>query len=439
MEVSSRPTGALPLRHKFTYAAGALGVALIAESVLAVTPKFYHGDSASGRPMFTPLALLGVALLVGRLVDALADPLVGYWSDHTRSRWGRRKPFIGVGAPLLVAALILMYCPPVYDTSTLNFVYLTILLSLTLFLFTVVVCPYLAMLPEISRLPGDRVQLSSLQGFFQILGTALGMVLPWPLAASFGYPAMTTVMGLVALACFLLPLGVPMASSIPAPEGTQPKGPGLLESLKLTWRNQSFRAYVGGYFFLWFAFRILIFAAPFLVTEVLGRPESEVGLVLAWAIGSAIVCLPLVPILAGRFPKRSLLLGTMLFFAAAAPLLGTVGKWPLPISPLVQTYIICAICGIPLAAFFGLPYAIFAEVIDRDAQQTGMRREALYYGVQGLLIKAGIGLAGLFAAQHLSLLGGSAENPLGIRTAGIWAAVFTLVGFFVFRKYPVRV
>jgi len=158
-------SGRVSLAHKLLYGMAYIPVALA--TVLSMTwimMRYRPPASATASVALVTGFAFGAAIILGRVVDAVADPLVGYWSDRVRSRWGRRKPFILVGGPILAVAFLLLWTPPVQTgVATVNAVYLAFAASFLFFAFTIVVCPYLAMLPEITadpdRIPGDRVRL----------------------------------------------------------------------------------------------------------------------------------------------------------------------------------------------------------------------------------------------------------------------------------------
>ncbi|MGD8240068.1 MAG: MFS transporter, partial [Armatimonadota bacterium] len=168
----------LSWQHRILYGMGYLSIALTTDMTLAWLMKRYRPDPADIRwNVLASAGAFAAAMVVGRVVDAVADPLVGFWSDRVRTRWGRRKPFILLGAPLLALTFVLIWTPPTPTQSLLNGVYLAVIASVFLFAFTVVVCPYLAMLPEIAADPTERVRLTACQGAFNIVGAVGGMVL----------------------------------------------------------------------------------------------------------------------------------------------------------------------------------------------------------------------------------------------------------------------
>jgi len=99
-------------RRRLLYGVGSFGSSLLQQTVLLWIFFYYAPPAGQGLPTRVPASLMGLAMAIGRLVDAIADPPVAYLSDRLRSVRGRRRPFIIVGAPLLALAFALLWRPP---------------------------------------------------------------------------------------------------------------------------------------------------------------------------------------------------------------------------------------------------------------------------------------------------------------------------------------
>ncbi len=116
--------------HKLLYGMGYLSVALTTDMTLTWLLKRYRPDPADIRwQALTTAGAFALAMIVGRVMDAVADPLVGFWSDRVQTRWGRRKPFIFIGAPFLAIMFVLIWIPPTSTISLINGVYLAVIAS----------------------------------------------------------------------------------------------------------------------------------------------------------------------------------------------------------------------------------------------------------------------------------------------------------------------
>src|SRR5690554_597617 len=155
------------LRNQIMYSSAYLAVALTTQTLVTWYSFYYAPPDKEG---FISIALIGYALLIGRVIDAVADPLVAYWSDNSTHKSGRRIPFIKYGALPLLITFVLIWFPLIEESSIYNFYYLSIMMSGFFFFFTVVVAPYLALLPEISTDPDERITISTYQSVANILG-----------------------------------------------------------------------------------------------------------------------------------------------------------------------------------------------------------------------------------------------------------------------------
>ena len=140
---------------------------------------------------------------LGRVVDAIADPIIARWSDNHSGHLGRRIPFMLYSGILYTAVFIALFYPPATGESPLNSIYLTLMLGIYFALFTAYVCPHLALLPELARSNKDRVDLSTWKAVFSILGVAGAAVAGGMLIDSIGNYGMIWVMGGVGLVMLL--------------------------------------------------------------------------------------------------------------------------------------------------------------------------------------------------------------------------------------------
>jgi GPH family glycoside/pentoside/hexuronide:cation symporter len=136
--------------------------------------------------------------------------------------------------------------------------------------------------------------------------------------------------------------------------------------------------------------------------------------------------------LARRTSKRFVYGLSMLLCGLYFPLLAFIGFLP-GIPKFGQSLFLLGL-GVPLSALFVFPNALLADIIDYDASRTGERREALYYGMQATLQKAGLGLAAGLFALVLAVFGKSVDDPLGIRLIGPVAGVCSLIGYVIFAR-----
>ncbi|MGB2695057.1 MAG: MFS transporter [Dehalococcoidia bacterium] len=433
--------GELPLRDKLLYASGSLASNITFQAIAAWLFFFYAPPEDEGRTALVPIAVVGAIIVVGRIIEALDDPLIGYWSDVTRSRWGRRLPFIIFGTPLLAVTFFLLWTPPVDGESLWNGLYLFALLEAFFLFNTLVGGPYEALLPEIASTSRERVSVSVWKVLFGAVGAGIVFLLAGPMIDAWGFAGMGLFMAGATLVFRYLPvLGVKDHVRLEAPPSTL----NFRQSLRETLANSQFLAFVPAFVLFTAAQVMLTQWLPFYVDVVLHDttislpflPDlNDTGELVALLSGLTflplLVTVPIMSTLAARTSKRTAYAGSMLLCALYFPLLFFVGF--LPGSKAVQSLLLLGL-GVPLAGLFVFPNALLADIIDHDERRTGERREAIYYGMQATLQKGGLGLAAGIFALMLALFGRSAEDPLGIRLIGPIAGACALIGYAVFVR-----
>ena len=435
---------ALPVSHKLLYATGSFGANVAFQAVAAWLIFFYAPPDGEGRETLVPIGIVGAILVAGRVIEALDDPLIGYWSDHTRSRWGRRVPFILFGTPALALTFFLLWTPPVDGESLWNAAYLFLALEAFFLLNTVVGGPYDALLPEIAATSEDRVSLSAWKVLFGAAGAGAVFLLAGPLIDAGGFAAMGLAMATAILVSRLVPLlGVRGHLRRETPGAGMP----VRGAIRAALANGPFMAFIPAFVLFTTAQVMLTQLLPFYVDVVLGDTTvslplgieldgsgGKVALLTGLFFLPLLVSVPIMGRLAARTSKRTVYAWSMLACGLYFPLLFFIGYLPV-IPKFAQSLLLLGLAP-PLAGLFVFPQALLADIIDFDEHLTGERREALYYGMQGTLQKLGLGLAAALFALTLALFGKSAEDPLGVRLVGPMAGICTLIGYVVFvRRY----
>jgi len=396
-----------------------------------------HEAALGSKRLVTSATLIGLVLFISRFADLVADPLAGYFSDRMRSRWGRRKPFMFVATPLLVVLFVLLWHPPLGATTRVNALWALALLVAVFVLFAAYAAPYLGLLPEIARTPRQRVHLATVQGFFNLAGIAVGAIGVANLAPHYGFPNTAIVVAVVCLGCLWAACFGP-AERAPEPVNGEAAHFGLIMALRRTFINRAFLTYICGYYLLWVALLLIVASTEYSAAEFLHLAQGGAGAIIAITLVAGVVCLPLANRLAQRLGTKRTFLASMLWFAIFAPWLVLIGTSRDYHFTLWEARILAALLGPAVAGLFSVPYAILADVCDADARRTGRRREAMFFGVQGTLLKGGWGLAPFIAALVLDVFGASEEHSLGLHVFGPLAGLLALVGFFIFLHFPER-
>ncbi|MBN1304249.1 MAG: MFS transporter [Anaerolineales bacterium] len=432
---TSEERGFPSIRIDISYSLLSLSTTIIWSIVDGWLLYFYLPPEGQGIPL-VPVALFGAAWFMARVFNALLTPLVGYWSDHSHSRWGRRLPFIFLaGFPYLVF-FVLIWRPPFQGEHLGNLVYLVTILVFHNVAQILVTIPYTALLPELAGTDRHRVRMTTWSAIFQLFGVVLaGMA--GLLIARWGYFRMALVYAVGILPIMYLPFLV-----LREQHGRQiavKERLGFWQSLAITLHNKAFLylTAAGGCF--WITTTFLMYIIPYIVTEMCLLGEAETVYFYLPAVLASLISYPVVMRLSGRFGKWKVFSGSMLASTFVLPGLMLIGPWwPIPLA--AQGIIWIVLQAVVMSPAIMLPQTFAAEITDDDEKQTGQRREGAYYSAWSFLDQLVNGLAGALLPLLL-LLGRSRldpNGPLGVRSTGLIGGVLLFAAFLIFQKYPLK-
>lgn len=422
----------LPLWGKIAYGAGAGGFSIIDRVLITWLFYFYITSPLEGVEALMPPFIFGIIMFFGRAVDALADPVIARWSDNYSGRLGRRMPFMLFSGVAYAAVFILLFYPPVAVISVWNSIYVAVMLGLYFTLFTAYVCPYLALLPELAHTNRDRVDLATFKAVFSLLGVGVALIGAGILIGLLGFHGMVWAMAAVGLVLLYLPLVIKEKQYARA----EPATLGLIEAITTTFKNRAFLIYLIGNVTFWLGFNIITLNIPLYVTVLLRGTEDDTSIYFGLAFVVALLFFPVVNILAKKLGLKAMMMFALIAFLILLPLYYFLGQPAAGLTPEVFGYILLGLTGLPLAVIFIVPDAIVAAVSDLEAKLSGQRREAMYFGAQGFILKMAMGLSTLITGALLQVFGSSPDAPLGIRLTGPVSAIFILIGVLVFSRYP---
>jgi len=392
MERSGMSTRGTPL----TYGIGMLGLTFPGQAFGLYLWYFYTDF------LGLAAALLALARTVYSIWDAFNDPFFAYWSDRTKSRLGRRRPWLMAGLPLYMLMLVMVFSPPeAIRESGLLFYYFLVGILLFETAAAMTWTNYSALFPELFRSPDARARASAVKQAFQVVGLLLAVVLVPLLKDQLGF----TGMAVVCAAVGILLVSFTIASTREDPQAQAPEPLGLVEAFRITLSNRPFWVFAAAGSLISLVLGLLQAGIPFYVKYALGLPDSQASLLLGPVF---ILSLPLVAVWARvalwRGIKPAWILAIALF--ALASLL-----FALPLN-LYGAIAIGCLLAVGYSGVSVLGEIVLAEIIDRDADATQRRREAIYYSVYGFITRISGVLLGLCFALLGPLFGYySGANP----------------------------
>lgn len=428
----------LPPRLVAAYAAPGFAFALIGIPVYVHLPRFY-GDTLG-----VPLSLVGAVILLSRAWDAVTDPAIGYLSDRTRTRLGRRRPFLFAGALPLAVSTFLLLAPPRALTSDQLGWWLAAGLLVMFLAWTAVQIPHSALGPELTQDHHGRTSLFAARDGLRILGTLAAAAAPSVarglLGVAPGAEGDRAVFEAVAWVYAPLLVALPWLCAIavrePAPARRPTATPWRVTADALG--NRPFRILLVAYGIGALGGALPATLVLFYVEHVLRAPEWADALLGLYFL-SGFVFLPLWTRVARRVGKKRAWLSAMAVNVGAfvfALLLGPGDTAPFAL--------VCLVSGIGFGAGLVLPNSLVSDVVDYDEMHSGSRREGLYFGLWSIVTKlsaavgAGLALPILDWAGYVpqGQQGESVILALRLLYAGVPCAGY-VVGLVVAARFPI--
>lgn len=411
---------------------GAIGVQLTSITIVQWLPFFYTPPEDSGRVALITVGQMSLMMMIGRVMDAISDPVIGTLSDRTRSRWGRRRPYILFGNFPLALVFFLLWFPPVQALSAKNFAYSTAVVCLYWWLFTVVLVPLMALLPEMARSDKGRVALSVYWTWGMNLGLLIAFVLSSLLVEKFGYKLMGLVMSALSFLCFQFCASVIKERF----RSDEPAQAFKFRDLQVVVENRPFVIFAASAFLFNLGFFVIQMVLPYYNEVVMKGKEGDIGKYMMVYVGVSLLFANVFMLLARRFVLKALYGAGMLLMACFLPLLYLVGVYqgPIPRETLLMGMI--ALAGVPQASLYVFMGPILGQCIDLDEKVTQQRREAIYTGVVGFIYKLAMSASSL-VMWGLFKFGYSHQDPTGILLTGPVCGLIAALGFLIFLPFPV--
>ena len=381
----------LSVFHLLAYILPAVPLAALGMPIVVHLPQFY-----ASRDMGMSLKVTGVVFSLMRILDVLIDPAMGYLSDRWRTRFGRRRPLVLLGAPILVLGIWMTFVPG----GPVSVFHLCFWLFVMYFGWSMIVIPHLSWGSELSSNYHERSRIYGWSMVATIIGFAGVLVAPAVLERG----THTSMAGLVmSMAVFAIVLLVPSiilcVAAVPEPEVKLRTHAGFLPTLSFLLKERSIRRVMlvdfvesmsqgaRGAMFLFFA------------VVALALPHWGEKLLLLYFI-SGVVCIPAWIALSRRIGKHRALLICYIYTFFTAPLLFFLPKGNLGLATVVLL-----ISGVNYGAPAFLLRSMMADIADADTAETGAERAGIMYSFLSLTSKFGLGVSVAIAFGALAWIG----------------------------------
>ena len=373
-------------KTRVLYSLSSLGITIPGEAVAGVI-AFYIVDIKN-----LPVAWYSAFWFFYTLYNALNNPALGFLSDRTHSRWGRRLPYILFGGLPYALAFALLFTAPFDGKSDPRGLLLYFGIAIVIWegLYTALATGYYGLLPEMFGTYEERTDVAAKMNIFQIIGLFIGAALPPMLANIMGWSGMAMLFaGISVIAIYA---GYP-AMFERRELHTDTSFP-FMSALKSTFVNRSYLTAAGAQTMRFFATGSLQTGILFYLKYSLKVDEGLATVILGMAFLIAMLSLyPWRNWVANKYGTRRTLM-----LANAIMILGIV---PMGFSPNINfSYAAAVVLGIGLGGLVLLGDVIMTEVVDDDEVKTGHQRAGMYFGMSGFLIT----LSGLLVSSVFGLL-----------------------------------
>lgn len=434
----------LSFRDKIGYSIASIGDS-ISYMFVATFILFFLTTVAGIQP-----AVAGAITAIGSVWDALINPIIGYLSDHTRTRWGKRRPFmLGFCIPLFAAIILLFTAVDI--NNTLKILYYTLMIMAFWTSFTGFFVPYYAMGAEYTQNYGERTKLRAYASFFNMIGTLLSMAMPtfiveqleghgvtvlraWQLTAVF----LALVTALSILITVFLSKGKDVCC-----ENTKTGESGLagvfneyLQVLKLKpmrWLLLTSMCYL-------IAYELILSDFVYLLTYNLGFSGSEVSAAMLMRSTVALIVIAPVAKLCLLTDKRTGYLVVISFGVT-----GLVVMRFMPLDNIVCLAAFIVVAAITTQTYWQIVPAMFYDVCEYDEYKTGKRRVGAIVSVQGLVEAFAAGLGAQILGIILQVAGFEGSAKAQSATASEWIlncttwvpVIFLVIAGFAVYRFPI--
>lgn len=432
--------GKLSTKRFFAFGAGQFSDAIALQMFTIYIFTFYFAIVGLN------VNLITIGFIIWSLWNAINDPLLGALSDRTKTRWGRRTPYIvGAVVPLCIV-IVLLYTPPT-DIAIIAFIYFLIIMILFDTFFTMYDLNYCALFPEQFQDLEQRAKASAIKQLFTIIGLIFVFIIPTIIIpdltnkkyiANYMYAALTMIIFIIIGAVIMIKFGIKERAEFSEDYKTAPP---ILTSLKFSLKNKNFRIFIIMNLCYWYVVGMLPIIAPLYGKFVLGIGEGEaylLGLLLGLTFISAACFMPLWRYIAVKVGmKKGVMISLITFIVTLSPFMFISN-----VSMAIFAFIFVGL-GLSGAIYFG--DIILSAIIDDDELKIGTRRDGGYFGINALITKLSTILVIITISFVFNTVGWTVFEPvateniiLGLRSLMfIFPAIALTIGLIVFTRFPI--
>lgn len=428
----------LQKRHYFIYG---LGVSyFMIDQIYNQWLQYYYlppSNDKSLTPLLTSKSLI-IAFIIARIIDAITDPVVGYLSDNSKSKYGKRSIFMMLGGlPLGIFTIMYFFPPKSSEIATL--IFLSVVGGLYFTAYTLVAAPYNALIPDLASNKNERLNLSTSQSTFRLIFTGIAMILPGILISKLGGTNTETgIRATVIIISILAVIGVYACVFLldekkfsKNNEVKHKKSTGFFDSLKKM-NEKEIILYFLGYFFFFSGFNILRGVMNYYISLVMKREMSYLTVTTLILFGVAGLFFPVTNKLGKKYSYKKILILDMILL-----IIGTIGLIFINENSYSFAYLFFVICGMGLSgAAFIFPQAMLSELSVKISKIKKTSLEGFMFGIQGMFLKLAFLVQQVIQAVVLTF-GNTGQlkgaTAFGVKASLVVALLLFLISLFFYN------
>ena len=442
----------LPKRKMIRYCLADIAKGLFNGMIGNYLLYFFQPTVKSGLPVLLPenkllgfLTVMALITAIGKVVDAVTDPLVASLSDKCKHKDGRRLPFMRGAAIPYALAVLLIFFAPFKQGSALNAVWVGVFLVTYYTAYTFYFIPRNALVPEIipdakARVGYYGISTAFFMGSSSFMYAAtlfVNLLKDAGLSALWAWRTVFTVFAAIGMTCLLLS-AYAFRENDYVQGNVKPKE-NVLKSFGVVLKNKNFVIFGIGDLFSGVSMAFFQTAMLYYITMLLNVPESQSFLVMLSAIGVALCLFPLIVKFSRSHGKKTMLVAASVVFTIVFGFIFFGDKIAAlaPGHELLVGLAMGVVVAFPFAAINILPQSVISDIIQEDSLQSGVNREGIFSAVKTFIEKCASAVAMMGVSSILAIGAGAGESVglLGVKLTGIFAGGFSLLSLVFLCMY----
>lgn len=443
---------ALPKRKMYRYCLADIAKGLFTGMISNYLLYFFQPTAKSGLPVLLPenkflgfITIMALITAIGKVVDAVTDPIVASLSDKCTHKAGRRMPFLRYAAIPYALSVLMIFYAPFKEGSVGNAIWVGFFLITYYTAYTFFFIPRNALVPEI--IPDAKVRVGyygistvffmGSSSFMYAATLFVNMLKDAGLSPLWAWRTVFTFFAAIGVICVLLS-AYAFEEKDYVQENNKPKE-SMLKSFSIVFRNKNFVIFSLGDLFSGVSMAFFQTAMLYYITMLLNVPESQSFLVMLAAIAVAICLFPLIIKISRKFNKKLPLIIASVVFTIVFCLI-YFGDKIAALAPGNELFIglgMGVIVSFPFAAINILPQSVISDIIQCDSLVSGVNREGIFSAVKTFIekIASAIAMMGVSSILAVGAASGESVGLQGVKLTGVFAGIFSLLSLIVFMFY----